>query len=153
MDTVSIQTAGVADLPLLLQHRRGMFRDMGHTAEDVLDRMQEASERFLREALQDGSYHAWIVKVDGRPAASGGLHFVTWIPGCDDPGPRRAWVHGVFTDPAFRRRGLARRLMEEIVAWCRQEGCRAVLLHATDQGRPIYESLGFKPSNEMRLEL
>ena len=153
MDTVSIEAAGPADLPLLLGHRRGMFRDMGYTEEDVLDRMQAASHVYLTEAMRDGSYLAWVVKVGGRAVSSGGVHFVQWVPGCDDAGTRRAWVHGVYTEPDFRRRGLARRLMERIVAWCRESGCRAVLLHATEQGRPLYESLGFRSSNEMRLEL
>ena len=153
MDTVSIQVAGPDDMPVLLRHRRGMYRDMGYTADDALDRMQAASESFLDSAMRDGSYHAWMVKVGERPAASGGIHFVQWIPGCDDPGTRRAWVHGIYTEPEFRRRGLGRRLMECIVTWCRDNGCRAVLLHATEQGRPIYESLGFRASNEMRLEL
>ena len=59
----------------------------------------------------------------------------------------------MFTDAAHRRRGLARRLMETMLEWCRAEGMRFLYLHASDDGRPLYESLGFTPTNEMRLAL
>jgi len=152
MDTVSIEAATADDLPLLVRHRRGMYREMGY-ADQRLDRMQEASHDFLAEAMRDGSYYGWVVKIAGRVVSSGGLHFVEWPPGGDDPGTRRAWIHGIYTEPDFRRRGLGRRLIEWIVAWCREKGCSAVFLHASQQGRPLYESMGFRPGSEMRLEL
>jgi hypothetical protein len=40
-----------------------------------------------------------------------------------------------------------------MVAWCRAQGYAGVSLHATDEGRPLYESMGFAPTNEMRLRL
>jgi hypothetical protein len=36
---------------------------------------------------------------------------------------------------------------------CRERGLSAVLLHASDAGRPLYESMGFTPTSEMRLVL
>ena len=43
--------------------------------------------------------------------------------------------------------------MECIIAWCREQGFATLYLHASDAGRPLYEQLGFEPTNEMRLEL
>jgi hypothetical protein len=40
-----------------------------------------------------------------------------------------------------------------MIAWCKQEGFARVSLHASEHGRPLYESLGFEDSNEMRLNL
>ena len=59
----------------------------------------------------------------------------------------------MYTDPEFRRQGIARRLMQTMIDWCRKEGFVRVDLHASDKGRPLYESLGFEPTNEMRLNL
>jgi len=39
------------------------------------------------------------------------------------------------------------------VDWCWQNGVPIVILHASTEGRPLYESMGFKPTNEMRIEL
>ena len=62
-------------------------------------------------------------------------------------------IVNVYTEPAYRRRGLARRLMIAMLDWLRQQGYGTVSLHASDYGRPLYESLGFKVTNEMRLQL
>jgi GNAT superfamily N-acetyltransferase len=55
--------------------------------------------------------------------------------------------------PDFRRKGIARDLMKIMIDWCRTEGFAAVYLHASKDGRPLYEALGFEPTTEMRLKL
>ena len=60
---------------------------------------------------------------------------------------RRATILNMYTDPPFRRQGIARRLMQTMIDWCRKEGFVRVDLHASDKGRPLYESLGFEPTN------
>jgi GNAT superfamily N-acetyltransferase len=66
---------------------------------------------------------------------------------------RRATILNVYTNPEYRRRGLARKIMQTIIQWCKREGLARVTLHASDDGRHLYESLGFESSNEMRLKL
>ncbi|MFZ3213728.1 MAG: GNAT family N-acetyltransferase, partial [Terriglobales bacterium] len=64
-----------------------------------------------------------------------------------------AWILNVYTYPEYRRQGIARRLMQTMIGWCRQAGFQAVSLHTSDDGRPLHESLGFKPTEEMKLVL
>jgi len=85
--------------------------------------------------------------------AGGGVILLQFQPHPMDPRPQRAWVVNMFTEPEHRRRGLAGLLMDTIVTWCRAEGLRFLYLHASDEGRALYESLGFVPTNEMLLEL
>ena len=66
---------------------------------------------------------------------------------------RRATILNMYTDPPFRRQGIARRLMQTMIGWCREQGFVHVTLHASDKGRPLYQSLGFEATNEMRLKL
>jgi GNAT superfamily N-acetyltransferase len=54
-----------------------------------------------------------------------------------------AWIGMVLTRPEYRRQGLARQLMEDVVAIAQRRGVRTLKLDATDEGRPLYESLGF----------
>ena len=59
----------------------------------------------------------------------------------------------MYAEPGARRVGVARRLMEAMIEWCRDEGYGSVSLHASAAGRPLYENMGFQPTNEMTLKL
>ncbi len=43
--------------------------------------------------------------------------------------------------------------MAAMIAWLRENDFAAVALHASEQGRGLYEQLGFRPTNEMALAL
>jgi len=60
-----------------------------------------------------------------------------------------AIVVNVYTEPAWRRRGAARTLMEQVIDWARAQGIGRLVLHASKDGRALYERLGFAPTNEM----
>jgi GNAT superfamily N-acetyltransferase len=154
MEEFTIRPAAFADLQHILRHRRTMFHDMRSGTEAELDAMVVTAEAFLRHAIPAGTYRGWLAETkDGRIAAGAGITIVPWPGAPRDPAPRRGWVQNVYTEPEFRRRGLARRLMEVLVEWCRAEGFHTVSLHASHEGRALYESMGFKITNEMRLEL
>ena len=148
-----IREATVADIEAILHHRRGMFADMGDGSEADLDAMVTSARPFVEAALRDGSYRAWLVEVDGHVVAGGGVAIVPYQPTPLDPEPRRVYILNMYTEPAHRRQGMARGVLEAIVHWCRERGLKAILLHATDAGRPLYTQMGFEPTNEMRLYL
>jgi GNAT superfamily N-acetyltransferase len=77
----------------------------------------------------------------------------SWLPHAADPQTRRATILNVYTERAHRRQGLARALMEWMILWCREQGFRAVTLDASDDGRTLYESMGFRLTTQMRLEV
>ena len=154
MDTYHIRPATPQDLEVVLAHRRRMFEDMGFTERQALDIMIAASTPLIRRGLMDGTYRGWLVETTGDViVAGGGVIMLQFQPHPLDARPQRAWVVNMFTDPEHRRRGLARRLVQTIVEWCRKEGMRFLYLHSSDDGRPLYDSMGFKSTNEMRLAL
>ena len=63
---------------------------------------------------------------------------------------RQGTIVNVFTEPQWRRRGIAGLLLKEIITWCKNEQIDRLVLHASDEGRSIYERLGFTESNERR---
>jgi GNAT superfamily N-acetyltransferase len=54
-----------------------------------------------------------------------------------------AWIGMVLTSNEHRRQGLARMLIEGALATAEQRAIRVLKLDATDEGRPLYENLGF----------
>jgi GNAT superfamily N-acetyltransferase len=148
-----VRRATLADVEVILGHRRSMFADMGFANEGELDAMVVAARPVVADGLRDGSYQAWLAEVDGRVVAGGGVAIVGFQPTPFEPTARRAWILNMYTEPAFRRQGLARQVLESIIEWCREQSFRSVFLHASDAGFPLYQSEGFKPTTEMRLLL
>jgi ribosomal protein S18 acetylase RimI-like enzyme len=66
-------------------------------------------------------------------------------------GQWRGNILNVYTEREHRRRGMARALMQIALEWCAANQVGAVILHASAEGSALYESLGFTPTNEMRL--
>jgi GNAT superfamily N-acetyltransferase len=60
-----------------------------------------------------------------------------------------ATLAGIYVVPGYRRRGIAREVTVRAIAWCKERRCTYIRLQASDVGRPLYESLGFKPFREM----
>ena len=60
----------------------------------------------------------------------------------------------IWTDPAFRGRGIAWRMLDLLTAAARERGCLTVSLHATAMGRPLYQRYGFTATDdEMEMDL
>jgi aminoglycoside 6'-N-acetyltransferase I len=68
-------------------------------------------------------------------------------------GRPRGFVNGVFVEPQWRRRRVARRLMERGLQWLKERGCVMARLRTSEAGRGLYESLGFATGSEMELDL
>jgi GNAT superfamily N-acetyltransferase len=150
----TIRPATPADVESILHHRREMFRSMGYGDEAALERMATACRGYFASAVSDGSYLGWMaIADDGGVVGGGGICLMDWPSNPRDPQTRRAMILNMYVEPGCRRRGIARALMQTMIDWCRAHDFRNVDLHASDEGRPLYESMGFKPTNEMRLEL
>ena len=125
-----------------------MFTDMRIAFDDAA--LYESFARWLDVTMPSGAYHAWIVETtDGNGGAAeivggGGATILPWSPGPDYPGDKLAFVYNVYVDPAHRRRGVARLVMETIHAFCRHNGIGSIALNASEDGRGLYESLGYQ---------
>ena len=76
------------------------------------------------------------------------------MPAGSNPTGECAFLMNIYTAPAYRRRGVARRIVEKLIEDAKARGIRSVLLEATEMGRPLYESLGFEDAQGyMRLKL
>lgn len=153
-DPLTIRRATAADAEAIIHHRRSMFSDMGYGDAAWLDGVAASFLPWVRRKLESGEYLGWFaVSPDQSVAAGAGLWLLDWFPHRLDRGSVRGYLLNVYTEPAYRRRGLARQLMQVALDYCRERDITIMTLHASDEGRPLYESLGFKQTNEMRIEL
>ena len=150
---VRIREANREDIPEILSHRRGMYEDMDYTDQGALDAVVSTSEPYFSAALLDGSFRGWLAFAGERVVAGGGIVISPWPTHPYEYACRKATILNLYTYPDYRRRGIARELMKTMIEWCREEGFDSVSLHASKHGQPLYEALGFEPTNEMRLKL
>lgn len=151
---IRIRTAGIEDLKHILHHRRAMFEEMGFRDTSVLDGVDEVSREYFSEALQAGTYKGWLAEdVNGQAVGGGGIVIAAWPGYPGEKHAKRVWILNMYTEPEARRCGVAKRLLEAMIEWCRVQGFRAVSLHASAAGRPLYEVMGFQPTNEMVFKL
>jgi GNAT superfamily N-acetyltransferase len=150
----TIRQGTLDDVETVVAHRRCMFVDMGHRDDDAMQRMGEEFRPWLVRKMQRGEYLAWFaVDPEGAIVAGAGLWLMDWPPHMIGPGPWRGNILNVYTRPECRRMGLAGRLMDAALAWCLLNKVRTVILHASEDGRNLYQSMGFQPTNEMRILL
>jgi GNAT superfamily N-acetyltransferase len=154
MPAIEIRAATASDIPVLVRHRRLMWWEMGRQDEAALRLMEAAATEYFTTAVADGSYRGFLViHANGQAIGGGGIVISPWpgVPG--QRHARRAMILNVYVEREHRRRGIARRLMQGMIDWCRENEFTNVGLHASDEGRALYEELGFEPTNEMRLTL
>ncbi len=150
-DQIDIRQAVAADIPDLVRLRRMMFEAMGWQDLAKLDAADSANRDYFAQAIPAGAFHGWLaVTPAGEVVGSGGVVIDQHPPGPANPSGQIGYVMNLVTDPRYRRRGIARRVLQDILRWLKERSIQRVTLHATEMGRPLYKELGFVPSNEMR---
>lgn len=148
----TFRTATPADAETIVYQRNSMFIAMGVDSAKV-EAWSAPFLAWVSEKLVAGEYLGWLAISEEQVVAGAGLWLHDWIPSPLAAGVRRGYIMNVFTEPEHRGRGLARHLVEEALGYCRTQNIPVAVLHASDAGRPIYETIGFIQTNEMRLKL
>jgi len=131
---------------------------MGTLRGDAYQAMLTAAQSYFERAIPAGEYHGWLATPPDRPReiiAGAGVLLTTLLPtpaggGTDVSRGPQGLIMNVFTEKGWRRRGLATLLVRHVLGWARERGVARLVLHASDEGRPLYLGLGFVENNEMR---
>jgi GNAT superfamily N-acetyltransferase len=157
-----VRLATPDDAHIIGRHRARMFQDMGDVPPHLFDKFCAMSRDRLREQLTSGEYIGWLASpADSLGKIIGGagvqLRRAMPHPSTSPNGEagiaegRHAIMLNVFTEPDWRRRGVAALLIQYIIDWSRKERLDRLILHASKEGRALYEKLGFVLTNEMKL--
>ncbi|MGH2517769.1 MAG: GNAT family N-acetyltransferase [Ktedonobacterales bacterium] len=143
---VTYSAATADDIPALARLRWAMEAERHPERRETVsqDEYAAAYAAAVRADLERGTHRAWIAWADGEPVACVTLIWWAMPPTPANLRRKRGFVSSVFTLPAYRRRGISRRLMELLIEGARGEGIDRLVLWASDMGRPLYEGLGFE---------
>jgi len=155
-DTFQIRRATAQDADIISWHRARMFQDMEDVSGDVFEILRAKARTRLEQWIDNRNYIGWLATPVDEPetiVAGAGVQLQPILPRPLDVSTigegRQGTIVNVFTEPQWRRRGIAGRLVKEIIAWSKNECLDRLLLHASDDGRSVYERLGFIAGNEM----
>jgi ribosomal protein S18 acetylase RimI-like enzyme len=152
-EPMQIRNARPEDAPVIAEQRTRMFLEMGRVTEAGVPQLLRVSTSYLSEALANETYRGWLMEsADGKIIGGAGLLLRPLMPRPDAMSGPEAVVLNVYVEPEFRRQGVARALMQALLHWCRTQDIPRIVLHATPNGQPLYESLGFKLRGEMIYE-
>ena len=144
----TFRKAGLGDIDVLVKLREYFMACFGPLDEKGREALGNY-RRFLLDCMPDGSFVQWLAEAGGEIAATGSVSFYRLPPTGRRPNGRACYIGNMFTYPAHRKRGLAGEILRLLADEARAAGCRAILLHASDQGRPLYEAYGFAATSGM----
>jgi GNAT superfamily N-acetyltransferase len=149
----AIRRAAPDDAALLAEHRARVWREVGGHSEESMAAQIPVWTAWFHDAVEDGTYVAFVADENGEPIASGALLVHVEVPRPGSPSDLGGRVHSVYVVPHARRRGIARALMAEIMDYAQTALLIGLRLHPSEDARPLYASLGFGPRDEMGLLL
>ena len=149
---MSVRRAGLDDIATLIELRLALFRDLdGQVSASALAAARLALRDYLQRKLPTDSYIAWLADCDGSVVAATSMVLLEKMPSLHNPTGLEGYLMSVYTLPAYRRLGAAAILVRTALGYARECGICRVSLHASDQGQPVYERLGFAHiTHEMR---
>lgn len=150
----SIRQATMDDLESLVNLRVEFLAEVNEVTTQSLSNLRTNLHDYFARTLPSGEFLAWLAEADGIIVGTSGLVFFQRPPSCNNITGQSAYIMNMYTLPSWRGRGVATALLNRVLDYIKATPCRSVFLHATAQGRPLYERIGFKSSNEvMELEL
>jgi len=151
---ITIRQARLRDLEILVGHRRKMWEDLGMKDKSALTKADRVYRKWTRSGFKNETLVGWVAESEEGTAVGSGC---IWLRPAQ-PRPNRneqvqPYLLSMYTEPRFRRKNVATKVVKEAIKWCRKDGYTRLILHASKYGRRLYRKQGFRRSWEMRMNL
>lgn len=150
---LNYRRATIDDIEVLTETRIEVLRAANKLSNDVdMTAVREQSFDYYRQALTEDTHIAYLIFDRNEVVGTGGVSFYSVMPTFHNSTGRKAYIMNMYTKPDYRRKGIAYKTLDLLVAETKKRGISVISLEATDMGRPLYEKYGFlKMNNEMEL--
>ena len=139
------------ELPVFIQMRIRQLREEGATEDlDLVPALQD----YYKRHMADRTFVSWLAMDGDKIVGTSGMSFVEKPPYFSCPSGKIGLLSSMFTDPDYRRMGIAKELLSRVVKEARDFGCGTVQITASDMGVLLYTDFGFvKNGNFMQYKL
>lgn len=132
----------------LTEHELGTFIEMRiyqlreEGAKEVID-LRPALLDYYKRHMADGTFVSWLAFDGDKIIGTSGMSFVEKPPYFGCPSGKMGLLSSMFTNPEYRRRGIAKELLSRVVKDAKEYGCGTVQITASDMGVKLYADFGF----------
>lgn len=140
MNSVTYRRLTDEDLAVFIEMRITQLREEG--AKDDID-LRPALNDYYRRHLNDGTFVSWLALDGEKIVGTSGMSFVEKPPYFGCPSGKIGLISSMYTDPSYRRRGIAKDLLTKVMDDARKYGCGAIQITASDMGVKLYTACGF----------
>ena len=134
-----------SDLDAFIEMRINQLREEG--AREQIDLKPNLLD-YYRRHMSDGTFVSWLAVDGGNIVGTSGMSFVEKPPYFGCPSGKIGLLSSMYVLPEYRRRGIARILLDKVVKEAREYGCGAVHITASDMGVLLYTDYGFKKNDK-----
>lgn len=145
MNAISFRLMQESDIPLFVQMRIDQLREEG--AQSDID-LHPALLDYYQRHLAEGTFVSWLALDGDAVIATSGISFVEKPPYYGNVTGKIGLLSSMYTKPEYRRKGIAKQLLEKVVKEARQYGCGAVWITASDMGVLLYTDFGFEKNGK-----
>ena len=129
------------ELDVFIEMRINQLREEG--AKEDID-LKPALLDYYKRHMKDGTFVLWLALDGNNIIGTSGMSFVEKPPYFGCPSGKIGLLSSVFTNPNYRRNGIAKELLSRIVNEAKQYGCGTIQITASDMGVKLYTDFGFE---------
>lgn len=137
---IEYRKLSIEELDIFVEMRINQLREEG--AKENVDLKPVLMDYYMRH-MNDGTFVSWVAVNAGKIIATSGISFVEKPPYFGCPSGKIGLLSSMFTNPNYRRKGIAKELLSRVVNEAKEYGCGVIQITASDMGVKLYTAYGF----------
>lgn len=137
---IEYRKLSLEELDIFVEMRINQLREEG--AKENVDLKPALMDYYMRH-MNDGTFVSWVAVNAGKIIATSGISFVEKPPYFGCPSGKTGLLSSMFTNPNYRRKGIAKELLSRVVNEAKEYGCGVIQITASDMGVKLYTAYGF----------
>ena len=141
--------AGIKDLDMLVKTRIEILKVINHINDNTdMSDFEKSTLNYYKEALKNNTHTAYLVFDNDKFIGAGGIDYYKVMPSYHNPSGNTAFIMNIYTNPDYRRKGIAYKVLDLLVKDAKERGVENIILDSTLMGRPLYEKYSFVKIND-----
>lgn len=146
---VKYRKATIDDIETLIKLRIEFLKEAQNILNNEQDfQIKNNSSDYFNKSIINEEFIGWLAIIGDEIIATSGLCFYTIPPSYKNQTGKIAYIMNMYTKPNYRRQGIAKELFKRTIEESKILGIKKIVLHATSDGRPLYEKFDFENNDE-----